>query len=240
MSTNKNDERQRKNRQKELRKGLLAFLKRLRKACKSYESLADWNDLIQPLESLINEYAQDMPQSSAQRLKDAMHLKEATAQGIQAGCKILQGEIDSAIGLLPVGSILVPALVGAFIVVAVGVAATVVVLNATAREVLISNQRCGDITVPALGFTTIPGLSIPSEIPNDQTATASIPSVLKVEVEVRDKEKTMTVWILNSPLQFTFDNQIESLTFDGAELMNQRTTLNFGNRPSHELVFTCP
>ena len=239
MSTTKKDERQRKKRQKELRKGLLAFLKRLRKACKSYESLADWNELIQPLESLIDEYAQDMPQSSAQRLKDAMRLKEATSQGIQAGCKILQGEIDSAIGLLPAGSILVPALVGAFVIVAVGVAASVVLLNATAREVLISNQRCGDITVPALGFT-IPGLNIPSEIPNNQTATASIPGILKVEVEVRDLEKTMTVWIFNSPLHFNFDNQIESLTFDGAELMNQRTALDFGNRPSHELVFTCP
>ncbi len=239
MSTTKEDERQRKKRQKELRKGLLAFLKRLRKACKSYESLADWNELIQPLESLIDEYAQDMPQNSAQRLKEAMRLKEATAQGIQAGCKILQEEIDSTIGLLPAGSILVPALVGAFIVVAVGVAASVVLLTATAREVLISNQRCGDITVPALGFT-IPGLNIPSDIPNNQTATASIPGILKVDVEVRDLEKTMTVWIFNSPLHFNFENQIESLTFDGAELMNQRTTLNFGNRPSHELVFTCP
>jgi hypothetical protein len=239
MSTNKTEERQRKKRQKELRKGLLAFLKRLRKACKSYESLADWNDLIKPLESLIDEYAQDMPQSSAQRLKEAMRLKEATAEGIQAGCKILQGEIDSTIGLLPAGSIFVPALVGAFIVVAVGVAASVVLLNATAREVRISNQRCGDITVPALGFI-IPGLSIPSEIPNNQTAAASIPSVLKVEVGVRNNEKTMTVWVFNNPLDFNFDNQIESLTFDGTELMNQRTALDFGNRPSHELVFTCP
>lgn len=239
MSTTKEDERQRKKRQKQLRKGLLAFLKRLRQACKSYESLADWNDLVQPLESLLDEYAQDMPQGKAQRLRDAMNLKSATEQGIQAGCKILQKEVESVISLLPAGGILAPALIGAFVVVAVGVAAVVAALNFTGRQVLIRDQGCGDISVPALGFS-LPGLSIPSEILNDQTATATIPSILNVDVEVRDQDKTMTFWIFNNPLRFNFDNQIQSLTFDGVELMNQRTPLDFGNRPSHELIFTCP
>ena len=239
MSTSKEDERQSKKRQKQLRKGLLAFLKRLRQACKSYESLADWNELIQPLESLLDEYAQDMPPGRAQGLRDAMNLKSASEQGIQAGCKILQKEIESVISLLPAGGILVPALIGAFIVVAAGVAVTVAVLNSTKRQVLIRDQGCGDISVPALGFS-LPGLSIPSEILNDQTATATIPSILNVDVEVRDQDKTMTFWIFNNPLRFNFDNQIQSLTFDGVELMNQRTPLDFGNRPSHELIFTCP
>ena len=239
MSTNNQGERRRKKRQKELRKGLLAFLKRLRKACKSYESLADWNELIEPLESLIEEYAQEMPQGSAQQLKDAMRLKDATAQGIQAACQALQGRLETAISLLPVGSILVPALVAAFIILAAGVAAAVIALNATAREVLISNRGCGDIRVPPLGLT-VPGLSIPSEIPNDQTVSANIPGILKVEVQVRKQEKMMTVWIFNNPLDFTFDNQIESLTFDGRDLADQRTPLDFSNPPSHELILTCP
>jgi hypothetical protein len=239
MSTSKEDERQSKKRQKQLRKGLLAFLKRLRQTCKSYESLADWNELIQPLESLLDEYAQDMPPGRAQRLRDAMNLKSATEQGIQAGCKVLQKEIESVISILPAGGILAPALIGAFIVVAVGVAAVVVVLNSSGREVLIHDQGCGDISVPDLGFS-IPGLSLPSEILNDQTANATIPSILNVDLEVRDQERTMTVWIFNNPLHFNFDNQIQSLTFDGAELMNRRTTLDFRNRPSHELIFTCP
>lgn len=239
MSTTREDERQRKKRQKQLRKGLLAFLKRLRQACKSYESLADWNDLVQPLGSLLDEYAQDMPQGRAQRLRDAMNLKSASEQGIQAGCKILQKEIEGVISLLPAGGILAPALIGAFIVVAVGAVAVVAALNFTGREVLIRDQGCGDISVPALGFS-IPGLSIPSEILNDQTATATIPSILNVDVEVRDQDKSMTFWIFNNPLRFNFDNQIQSLTFDDVELMNQRKTLDFRNRPSHELVFTCP
>ncbi|MEJ2600798.1 MAG: hypothetical protein P8Z00_20875 [Anaerolineales bacterium] len=50
----------------------------------------------------------------------------------------------------------------------------------------------------------------------------------------------MSVWIFGNPLHFNFDNQIQSLTFDGAELMNQRTKLDFRNLPSHELIFTCP
>ena len=239
MSTTREDERQRKKRQKQLRKSLLAFLKRLRKACKSYESLADWNDLVQPLESLLDKYAQDMPEGRAQRLRDAMNLKSATEQGIQAGCKVLQKEIESVISLLPAGGILAPALIGAFIIVAVGVAAVVAVLNSSGREVLIRDQGCGDISVPDLGFN-IPGLSLPSEILNDQTANATIPTILSVDLEVRDQERTMTVWIFNNPLHFNFDNQIQSLTFDGVELMNRRTTLDFRNRPSHELIFTCP
>lgn len=239
MSTNQKDERQKKKRQKELRKGLLAFLKRLRKACKSYESLGDWNELIEPLETLIDEYAQDLPQNRAQQLKEAMRLKAATAEGIQAGCQVLQKEIESVISLLPVGSILVPALIAAFIIVAVGVAVSAIVFNASAREVMISNQGCGDIQVPALGLS-IPGLHIPKEIPNNQTANASIPSIIKIDVQVRKPEKMMTVWIFNNPLDFTFDNQIQSLTFDGVELTDQRTALDFRNRPSHELIFTCP
>lgn len=239
MSTNKTDERQRKERQKRLRKGLLAFLKRLRQACKSYESLGDWNDLIQPLESMLDEYAQDLPSGRAQRLREAMNLKAATAEGIQAGCQVLQKEIETVVDLLPVGGILGSAVIGAFIVAAVGVAVAVVVFNNSRREVMISNQGCGDITIPPLGFS-IPGLSLPSDIPNDQTASATIPSILNVDVEVKDQEKSMTVWIFGSPLHFNFDNQIQNLTFDGAELMNQRTRLDFGSLPSHELIFTCP
>ena len=137
MSTSKTDERQRKERQKRLRKGLLAFLKRLRKACESYESLGDWNDLIQPLESMLDEYAQDLPQGRAQRLRQAMNLKAATAEGIQAGCQVLQKEIEGVVGLLPAGGILGSAVIGAFIVVAVGVAAAVVVFNSTTRPLLV-------------------------------------------------------------------------------------------------------
>jgi hypothetical protein len=237
MSINQKDERRRKKRRKDLRKGLLAFLKRLRKACESYESLADWNELIEPLESLIQEYAQEMPQGSAQQLRDAMRSKDATAQGIQTACQLLQGRLETVISLLPVGSILVPALVAAFIIVVAGVAASVIALNATAREVLIINHGCGDIMVPPLRLT-IPGLPIPSEILNNQTASASIPGVFKVDVQVRKPEKMMTVWIFNNPLDFTFDNKIESLTFDGLDLTDQRTPLDFRTRPSHELVFT--
>jgi hypothetical protein len=239
MSTNKTDERRKKERQKQLRKGLLAFLKRLRQACKSYESLGDWNDLIQPLESMLDEHAQDFPQGRAQRLREAMNLKAATAEGIQAGCQVLQKEIEGVVDLLPAGGILGSVVIGAFILAAVGVAAAVVVFNSSRREVMIRNQGCGDITIPPLGFG-IPGLSLPSDIPNDQTASASIPGILNVEVEVRDQERTMTVWIFGNPLHFNFDNQIQSLTFDGAELMNQRTKLDFRNLPSHELIFTCP
>ncbi|MEJ2600799.1 MAG: hypothetical protein P8Z00_20880, partial [Anaerolineales bacterium] len=97
---NKTDERRKKERQKQLRKGLLAFLKRLRQACKSYESLGDWNDLIQPLESMLDEHAQDFPQGRAQRLREAMNLKAATAEGIQAGCQVLQKEIEGVVDLL--------------------------------------------------------------------------------------------------------------------------------------------
>jgi hypothetical protein len=239
MATNKNEQRQRTKRRKQLRKGLLAFLKRLRKACKSYQSLADWNDLIEPLENLIDEYAQEMPPGSAQRLQDAMRLKAATAQGIQAGCRILQREVEGVISLLPAGAILGTALIAAFIVVAVAVAASAAVISATARQVVISTQRCGDIRLPSLGFS-LPGLYIPPEIQNDRSSTATIPGFLKVDAEVRQQEKTMTVWIFNRPLRFSFDSQIESLTFDGAQLMNQRKILDFGNRPSHQLIFTCP
>jgi hypothetical protein len=50
----------------------------------------------------------------------------------------------------------------------------------------------------------------------------------------------MTVWIFNNPLEFTFDNQIGRLIFDGRDLADRRTPLDFRNRPSHELIFTCP
>ena len=88
MSSNQKDGRHRKKRREELRKGLLAFLKRLRKACKSYESLSDWNEMVEPLESLIQEYAQEMPQGSAQQMRDAMRLRSTTAEGIQRPVKL--------------------------------------------------------------------------------------------------------------------------------------------------------
>ena len=50
----------------------------------------------------------------------------------------------------------------------------------------------------------------------------------------------MTVWVLNSKLQIPLQKPIQSLTFDGSQLINQRTTLDLRNDNRHELIFTCP
>ena len=239
MSTNKQEERQKKKRQKELRKGLLAFLKRLRQVCKSYESLDDWDELVKPLKSLLDEYVQELPADKAQRLREAMNLESAGEQGIQVGCNFLQKEIEGVIKFLPAGGILAPVVIGAFILVAAGIAVTVALLSSSGREVLIRNQGCGDIIIPTQGIN-IPGLSLPSEILNNQTVTATVTDIVKMDVEVNASDQMMTVWVLNSKLQIPLQKPIQSLTFDGSQLINQRTTLDLRNDNRHELIFTCP
>lgn len=97
----------------------------------------------------------------------------------------------------------------------------------------------GDINISTQGIS-IPELSLPTEIANDQTATATVTDLMKMDVEVNDSDQTMTVWVFNNPLKFQLQKPIHSLTFDGSELINQRTTLDFRTSRQHELIFTCP
>jgi hypothetical protein len=223
---------------KKARAALLAFLKRLRKACKVMDTAETWSDCIKELNGLLQEYQLQIPGVNLQRLRSAMELGEPNRAGIKKACKVLQFEVERAIDVLPAAGGLAAALVGGLIVVAVVVAAAVIYVERTAMDVVIINNGCSPIRL-AGGFPIdLPGLHLPREaIPSGGRAVVQVPR-MTVHLDATGGDRVgLTVLGITRP--FDIGRRATQILWDGRPLLGQRTTLNLGSQPQHELVVTC-
>ncbi len=235
MEPKKTDEREHKKKKQELRKGLLSFLKKLRAACKEFDSLGDWEKLVQPLQDLLEKYADELSPAAAQAFQDAMRIKDVTKEGIEASCKLLDKEIEKTILILPAAAPIGTILIGALIVVAVAIPLVYGLVSATSREVTITNTNCGDFQLYPGGLNLL-GLHLPENIANNHQETARVPGFLSMDVDV--ESSGMTLWFITEH-HFSFDRQVQSATFNSANILGARTSINFGGRPKDELTITC-
>jgi len=227
-----------KKKRKKARAALLAFLKRLRQACKVMDSAETWSDCVKELDALLQDYQRQIPGVNLQRLRSAMQLGEPNRAGIQKACKVLQFEVERAIDVLPAAGGLASALVGGLIVVAVVIAAAAIYVERTAVEVVIINNGCSPIRL-AGGFPIdLPGLHLPPEvIPSGGRAVAQVPR-MTVHLDATSGDRVgLTVLGITRP--FDLGRRAIQIHWDGQPLLGQRTALNLGNRPRHELVVTC-
>lgn len=235
MAIDKAKDQDRKKKQKNLRKDLLAFLKRLRAACKDYDSLGDWEKLVQPLQDLLEKYAEELSPGALQALKEAIQIKDATKEGIEASCKLLDKEIEKTVLILPVSTSVGTVLIGVIIVVALAIPLAYGLVSATVKDVTITNTNCGDFQLYPKDVD-IMGLHLPGEIANNAQETARVPGFLSLDVDLENSE--MSIWLLNE-YHFSFSRPVQSATFNGINILGSRTLLNFNSRPKNELTITC-
>jgi hypothetical protein len=238
MSTHQSRDDKRKKRR--ARAALILFLKRLQKACKVFETADEWLDVVSELESLLEEYAQQIPAAHLQHLQNAMQLTDTTRAGLKKACRILQSELKEVIRLLPAGGSILPALAGGAIALAVAVAALYIYVDITAVEITIINNGCrpiapvGRVPLPI----DLPGVDLPdTTIPAGGSGTARVPR-LKVEVD-GTQSGTVSLTALGVTLPIGVGSQNPTILFDGVPISGQRVSINLAERKQHELVLTC-
>ncbi len=238
MGNNGNDSREDKKKKKKARKALLAYLKRLRQACKTFSTADQWYQFLKELKAMLTEYEQQIPEVHRQRINDAMRLLDSTRAGIKKACKVLQHEIEEAISSITPGKSFGKIAAGGLIAAAVVVGAAIAYLNHTAVDIVIHNNGCDTMQMPAGLPVAIAGAKLPEgPIPPGGHGTAKMPRVT-VTVDATDRYD-IGVTILGITTHVSIGGSVASIELDGQPVLGQRVTFDLGDRKSHELVITC-
>jgi len=237
MNSNQAQSKEENERKKKARAALLAFLRRLRKACKVMEAVDTWQNCMQELEALLQRYQADIPPAHLQRLSNALQLTDPTRAGIGKACKVLQFELEQTIDILPAASHLAASLVGGLVVVALAIGALVTYLESTAVEVVIINNGCGPIETAGMPID-LPGLHLPGQpIPSGGRGIARVPR-MTVDIDATQQGR-VTVTILGFSVPVQIGQRATDVRLDGVPILGHRTSLRLGTRRQHELVVSC-
>jgi hypothetical protein len=237
MNSRQTQNKQEKERKRKARAALLAFLQRLRKACKVLQGIDTWQECMQELETLLQHYQADIPAAHLQRLRNAMQPTDTTRAGLGKACKVLQWELEQTIDILPTASHSAAGLLGGLVVVAVAIGALVIFLEQTAVEVVVVNDGCSPIAATGMPIN-LPGLHVPSQpIPSGGRAVARVPRI-SVEIDATQQGRVELVFLgFSVPVQI--GQRVSDVRFDGSSVLGQRTSLRLGTRGQHELVVAC-
>jgi len=235
---NQSGGREDKKKKKKAREALLLFLKRLRKACKIFNTADEWYSFLKELETLLQEYEKQIPPVHLQRIKDAMRLIDSTSKGIKKACKILEFEIEDTLKAMHTGGGFGKVLFGGLILVAAIVGAGVAYLNFTSVEVGIFNDGCDTLYMPAALPVDIPGIELPKgPIPPGGHGTAKVPR-MTVNVDAT-QPGTIVVSVLGVPVSVHVGGDVTGVLLDGMNILGQNVPVKIGGRAQHELVIRC-
>ena len=249
--------RERRRRARRARKALLAFLKRLRNACGSFQSVDDWLDYTQELAQLLVEHRDGLTQEQRERLERAMKQADLTLPGVNLACKALQGEIERVIAALPVGLLGLPAPV--LIVLGLGAAAVIfggaawlgkTLFQSRAVSLTVVNEGCPPI---ALGEALTPdqrqaleriGVALPDSLPTDEQTALNLPS-LPVMLTVDARNPGILLLTSGLPgagelrLEIYLDPGVQTIELDGASIFGQQATVSLAQPEHHTLYIRC-
>lgn len=238
MSNNGNDSREDKKKKKKARKALLAFLKRLRRACKTFSTADQWYRFLKELKYMLKEYEQQIPEVHRQRINDAMRLVDSSRAGIAKACKVLQYEIEEAISFLKPGKSFGKIAAGGLIAAAVVVGAAIGYLNATAVDIVIQNNGCDTMQIPAGLPVTIAGVRLPQgPIPPGGQGLARAPRV-SIAVDATNRD-AIGVTVLGVTTNVSIGGSVSGIELDGEPILGRSVSFNLADRKRHELVITC-
>jgi len=229
--------RQRTRRRRLLRTLLLKFLKRLKKACETLETPAQWYEVTKELRGILNDYRDVLASSDRDELWLATLLTDQTHTGITQACTVLQSKLASVIAALPAAGLAAPLLLGAALLVAAVVAVGAIVLNVTATTLSIQNINCAPIAVTGIVPVSLPGLELPEAVGTNQIETAQLPPVSIVTQF--QAPNTLRASLFGAPLTFRLPPQVTSALFDGVELLAGAHTFDLGKQKEHSLVVRC-
>lgn len=248
MSEKMQNKRTRKERKK-ARNAFTLFLKRLRKMCATIDKVSDWQTVVAEAENLLDIYQDTVPAEKRRRIQEALELSEATLQGVNQACRVLQFEVEGVIKYLKPAPAAATLLTAGVIVVAAAVLVVAVVSNLVAVDITIRNDGCDDLSVvDALGdnvgialannLLLGPfGIKLPEVIANDSIEEMSMPP-LTIHVDNETNPSLLSIDVYGVIIDFPV-GQASEILFDGDSILGVQRDIDFGQREAHELTIRC-
>jgi len=243
MSPDPASQADRNERRKKARKAFVAFLKRVKKACRLIQSADEWAEFIKPLRDALINYGDALSPNTLQRLQRALQFTDATRSGVSKACDVLEFELEHAIDALPAAGAGGLAALGIAVAIVAGVGITVAALNANAVNVGVFNDGCAPLllnaeAVPGLGWVLNPlGVALPAApLPTGGRASLSLPPIT-IELD-GTAPGSISLIVLGQALRIGL-GQVDELWLDGEPLTGRRSRIDLGEREQHELTAIC-
>jgi hypothetical protein len=230
---------------RQTRKALLLWLKRLRRAGRAWRTAEDWYEFMRRLEDWLQKEGNHLTAEERQGLQRAMHLRDASSQGLTTASQLLELQIEQVIAGLPAAGVAGPIVLGAFIAAALAIGGGVAYANATAVEVTIINQGCRPVricqgVVPALDLLlgVVDGELPAHPIPAGAQGTMRLPAAnLTLDGTQRG---TIRVSVLGLPPAAIGCGDVSEMLLDGQSLLGRQSEIHLGDQKAHRLVLRCP
>lgn len=248
MSGKKKNKSTRKERKK-ARNAFALFLKRLRKMCATIDKVNDWQTVVAEAENLLHIYQDAIPVEKRRRIQEALKLPNATLQGVNQACQVLQFEVEGLIKYLKPAPAVATLLTAGAIVVAAAVFVAAVVSNIVAVDITIRNQGCEDLYVAdALGdsvgivlannlLLSPFGIELPEVIAMDSVEQMTMPP-LAIHVDNKTDPNALSIDIYGAMIPFTIGEASEIL-FDEDSILGVKKDIDLGQGEAHELTIMC-
>lgn len=228
---------------KRARKALAAFGRRARAACDKISTPEEFYEMINPLENILENFGDDLPEGMRGGLEAAMNITDTPLEGLSAACEGLTSEVDSALKILPKGGAGLGTAAAAIGVTAVaGVGLLLAAVNFLTVDVVIRNEGCAPIPLaaglpPGVGVVLgVAGVDIPDVIPTDDEEVATVPPVTVGISMSADGIVSLSAAGQTANLQVPAAVQVE---FNGQSLAGQSLSVDLGSQSSHLLVVRC-
>lgn len=245
MPGEKSNARAVKERRRQARGALEAYLTKLRNACDSIEKIEQWTEQTKVLENILQQYEDALPENARAHLKQAIKVAQGVTEGFGDACKVLKLDVQKVLPLIQIGATasLGTVLIGALILGAVVVGSFVATSAATAATLMIENRNCSDIQFPVIPVS-IPGLDLPEgTLRAGQVAEAKIPFWVSMSLDATSSPSKIRAFFgtFDMPGNPTSVRLVYAANVGGEELLipGKVTSANLSGKSSPRLVVAC-
>lgn len=220
-----------------MRVAIIAFRGKLVNACVAFEKVTQWHDFIKTnLDPIMRTFGDAIPDGPRKKIEEILARADHTREGLQKSCQLLQGELGKLVTTLTpnwLGNLVT----GVFLTGVIAVGVGVYFLNSNAVKVAVTNQGCPALPINGNVPISLPGIALPGKpISSGEMAAITLPAV-SATVDA-SQPGTISLTIFGSTTAFQIDPKIR-ISLDGKQLIGKKTALNFGSKPTYNVIVSC-
>ncbi len=234
--------------QRNARKALENYLKKLRNACGTISSVDQWTSLVAELNGILEIYRVEIPAANRGRLQNAMQLGEAGADAISHACSALELEVSSTIQALPKRGCscgcLAAGILGALAVLLIGLFLAAFVIFRPVPVVVV-NEGCSPMVVragiltafdPVLRFFQV---RLPEVIDTNEAETFEVMGLpLNVAIDGTGR-RSVGINVIGFPQSFIVGEDVADIIVNGFSILGTKSSVNVRGDAPHEVVIIC-
>jgi len=224
------------------RKALLLFLKNMRRSCSMYGTAQDWYSETKRLKSILEQFTDVLSKEQFAKLSAAMEPLDLTNKGISMTCKILKKDVKSIAKKFPMMGAGSAVLVKGLVTVAVIAGVSSIFWQASKVKLTVVNQGCSNIPVArgvppdvAKLLKTL-GMKLPLWIATNGSETFFVPPVT---LSIDAMQDSLTIEFLGQSAYVALPSHVESISFNGGELIGKAVDIQLRTQRAHTAVVTC-